>query len=211
MTEPQPAEPGQTDDKGQALHRRADPPIVSLPKWVPIGLGLVLLIMAVLAVYTGLNYRNVSLSRGLGRVVSSRTPSRVAESGVPGEPQPGASRVVHGEHGEAIPQPDAFDPDQSPSAIRSEGGAVIPVIRLAARRGLLVRVIPDDALVYVNGQPIGAARQFSSSDQIYEFAEEGRFAVRLVAPGYHEVEYEISATQDAADEVAVINAKLRKE
>lgn len=205
MTETQP------EDQGQQEPRRGDPPIVSLPKWVPIGLGLVLLIMALLAVYTGLNYRNVSLSRGLRRVVSNRPSSRIAETGVPGEPQPGASRVVHGEHGEAIPQPKEFDPDLSPSAIRSEGGAVIPVIRLAARRGLLVRVTPDDALVYVNGQPIGAAKQFSSSDQIYEFADQGRFSVRLVAPGYHEVEYEISASQEAADEVAVINTKLQKQ
>ena len=195
----------------RAEHRRVDPPIVSLPKWVPIGLGLVLLGMAGLAVYTGLNYRNVSLSKGIRRVVSSRPSGRLAETGVPGEPQPGASRVVHGEYGETIPQPEAFDPDLAPNAIRSEGGAVVPVIRLAARRGLLVRVIPDDALVYMNGQPIGAAKQFSSSDQIYEFADVGRFSVRLVAPGYREVEYEISASQEAADEVAVINTKLKKQ
>lgn len=205
MTETQP------ENQDHAEHRRAHPPIVSLPKWVPIGLVLVLLSMALLAVYTGLNYRNVSLSRGLRRVVPPRPSSRLAETGVPGEPQPGASRVVHGERGEAIPQPNAFDPDLSPNAIRSEGGAVIPVIRLAARRGLLVRVTPDDALVYVNGQPIGAAKQFSSSDQIYEFAAQGRFSVRLVAPGYHEVEYEISANQEADDEVAVINTKLQKQ
>lgn len=207
MTETQP------EKQDPAQHRRADPPIVSLPRWVPVGLVLVLLGMALLAVYTGLNFRNVSLSRGPRRVVPNPNPppSRVAESGVPGEPQPGASRVVHGEHGEAIPQPDAFDPDLSPSAIRSEGGKVIPVIRLDARRGLLLRVTPDDALVYVNGQPIGAAKQFSSSDQIYEFADQGRFSVRLVAPGYHEVEYEISANQEAGDEVAVINTKLRKQ
>lgn len=190
---------------------RPDPPIVSLPRWIPIGLGVVLLTMALLAVYTGLNYRNVSLSRGLRRAVSGRVPSRIAEAGVPGEPQPGASRVVHGEHGETIPEPNALDGEESGNAIRSEKGAVIPVIRLGARRGLLIRVIPADAMVYVNGQPIGAAKQFSTSDQIYEFADEGRYTVRVAAPGYHEIEYEVAAAQDAADEVAVINAKLTKE
>jgi len=205
MTETQPEDPIRPEPP------KVDPPIVSLPKWVPIGLGLVLLTMALLAVYTGLNYRNVSLSRGLRRAVSERAPSRNAEAGVPGEPQPGASRVIHGEHGEIIPQPNALDPEGSAgNAIRSEGGAVIPVIRLAARRGLLVRVTPGDAMVYVNGQPIGAAKQFSTSDQIYEFADQGRFIVRLVAPGYREIEYEVSADQDAADEVAVINTKLQK-
>ncbi|HEY5611469.1 MAG TPA: hypothetical protein VIL97_09695, partial [Thermoanaerobaculia bacterium] len=85
-------------------------------------------------------------------------------------------------------------------------------IRLAAKRGVQVTVTPKDTILYINEQPIGLASQFSTPEEAWEFPPEaergGTFFVRLVAPGYREVEYIVTASSSAPDEVARITAKL---
>ena len=58
-----------------------------MPRWVPAAIGVVLVAMAALAVYTGLRYREPTLANG---VVKSRRPVRAMTSGggPPGEPEP---------------------------------------------------------------------------------------------------------------------------
>jgi len=63
-----------------------EPEAAPLPRWVPTFIGAVLVILAGLAVYTGLSYRN-------NTIVSVVRPRRVPAANSPappGEPQPGA-------------------------------------------------------------------------------------------------------------------------
>src|SRR5438105_15938858 len=76
-----------------------------MPRWVPAVIGLVLVAMAALAVYTGLRYRNPTLANGIIR--SRRAPRTTNGGGPPGEPGPGASLVLPGESGDNAPSPNA--------------------------------------------------------------------------------------------------------
>jgi hypothetical protein len=91
------------------------------------------------------------------------------------------------------------------------GGAdgVIPSIRLTAQRAMSVRVAPEDALIYVNDQLIGTANQFRSPD-LYDFPEVGEYKIRLVAPGYDEIEYVVVVDPAGKTEVATIETKLKR-
>ncbi|MFN2443557.1 MAG: hypothetical protein ABR517_12805, partial [Thermoanaerobaculia bacterium] len=64
-----------------------------MPRWVPLLIGAVLVVIAALAVYTGVRYRGGPIGRAFERATATVTPP---EGGPPGEPQPGASRVMHG-------------------------------------------------------------------------------------------------------------------
>ena len=66
-----------------------------MPPWVPALIGVVLVAMAALAVYTGIRYRSPTLANA---VVTPRRPARAMTggSGPPGEPEPGASLVFPG-------------------------------------------------------------------------------------------------------------------
>src|SRR5436309_15079129 len=62
-----------------------------LPSWVPTVIVIVLVLMAGLAVYTGLRYRNPTLANG---IIKTRRPPRAMTGGLPpGDPEPGASVV----------------------------------------------------------------------------------------------------------------------
>src|SRR5437660_10004961 len=76
----------------------------AMPRWVPGVIGVVLVAMAALAVYTGLRYRTPTLANG---VVKSRRPARAMTGGAgpPGEPEPGASLVVPGDAADNAPTP----------------------------------------------------------------------------------------------------------
>jgi hypothetical protein len=185
------------------------PPPVPLPRWVPILIGLILLGMAGLAVWTGLRYRNAAFAPPLLKASQQQTPRRES-GGAPGEPQAGASRVAHGEYGEDIPSPNTADlTDKARYSITNTGGSLLPSVRLAAKRGLMIDVQPPDAIVYVNEKPIGEAKQFSQPDDVYEFADEGSYTVRIVADGFQEAEFVVIARADAKDEVAVIKTVLQ--
>src|SRR5687768_15982352 len=75
--------------------------VAGIPKWVPVLIGVVLVSLAALAVYTGLRYREPD-------TLTTHVQPRRAEpsprgSAPPGEPDAGASRVLHGERGEPPP------------------------------------------------------------------------------------------------------------
>ncbi|HEY0788286.1 MAG TPA: PEGA domain-containing protein [Thermoanaerobaculia bacterium] len=180
-----------------------------MPAWVPVLIGAVLLIIAGLAVYTGMRYRGGPLGRAVDRATTSIMRS---EGGAPGEPQPGASRVLHGGGGDYVPKPRPASADEdnaSEVVIRGGPEGVIPSIRLTAQRAMHIHVDPSSAVVYVNDQPVGVAEQFTGPD-LYEFPEEGEYVVRLVADGYEEIEYTVLVQQDAKTEIADIQATLKK-
>jgi hypothetical protein len=165
-------------------------PAAPLPRWVPTLIGVVLVIIASLAVITGLRYRD----RTLVEIVSPRHPQpRAAAAAPPGEPEAGASLVSAG-----VPHADG-------EAIGAN------VVRMEARRGIRIEATPPDAMVYINNVPVGEASQFDSEDEIYDFAEPGSYTIRLLATGYKERVYVVTADDAARTDVARIQAKLEKE
>jgi hypothetical protein len=76
---------------------------------------------------------------------------------------------------------------------------------MSARRGLIANVVPEDAMVYVNGVAIGEARQFNTVDKVYDFPAEGPYTVRVSAPGYKDAQFVITAS-DNAKRIARIDA-----
>lgn len=182
------------------------PPPVKLPAWVPVAISLVLIAMAAGAIWTGLRRRDVPF----WKPVPSSRGAYVPGAGVPGEPEPGASRVMHGGDGALIPVADPTDRQQrSRVSIQGDSRAVTPTVRVQARRGLLVDVRPADAIVYVNDQLIGEAQQFMTPEQAWEFAEpSGTYRVVVVSQGYEPLQYEVIASPDAQDELAIVRGQL---
>jgi hypothetical protein len=178
-----------TEQPSEPPRERHPPEQSGLPSWVPTSIGIILVIMAALAVYTGLRYRNPTLANGI--IKTRRPPRAMTGGGPPGEPEPGASLVF---------------PENSPTA---ESGTVSGAI--AARRGLITNVVPDDAMVYVNGVLIGQAKQFNTADEVYDFPAPGAYTIRLVAPGYKVAQYVVSASDNAPLEIARIDVKLRRQ
>ena len=177
-----------TEQPPEPPRERHVPEEPGLPSWVPTAIGIVLVIMAALAVYTGLRYRNPTLANGI--IKTRRPPRAMTGGGPPGEPEPGASLVF---------------PENSPTA---ETATVTGAI--AARRGLITNVLPDDAMVYVNGVLIGQAKQFNTIDEVYDFPAPGAYTIRLVAPGYKEAQYVVTASDNAQQEIARIDVKLQR-
>ena len=166
----------------------------TLPGWVTTAIGVVLVLMAALAVYTGLRYRSPTLANGIIR--TRRPPRAMTGGGAPGEPEAGSSLVFPGDAANNTPGTN-LAPDKN-------------AIRLSARRGMILNVVPDEAMVFVNGLAIGEARQFNTMDKVYDFPAEGTYVVRIVAPGYKERQFVITAADGAAQEIARIDAKLTK-
>jgi hypothetical protein len=179
-----------------------------LPRWVPTVIGVVLVTLAVLAVYTGVRYQNPTLADGIIR--PRRTTTVVSGGGPPGEPGPGASLIFPGESGDNAPT--ASDPVTGRSRATITGGAagVASSIRLWARRGMITKVVPDDAMIYVNDLAIGEARQFNGPDEIYDFPAPGSYTVRVIAPGYKERQFVVTAAENAPEEIARIDVKLAR-
>jgi hypothetical protein len=180
-----------------------------MPAWVPVLIGTVLVAIAALAVYTGIRYRGGPIGRAFDRATSSIMRS---DGGPPGEPQPGASRILHGGAGDSVPRArPATEDDGNESSVIIRGGpeGVIPSIRLTAQRAMHIHVDPASAVIYVNDHPVGLAEQFTGPD-LYEFPEEGDYTVRVVAEGYEEIEYTVQVRQDAKTEIADIQATLKK-
>ena len=185
------------------------PPPVKMPRWVPIAISLVLIAMAAGAIWTGLRHRDVPF----WKAAPVAQGSRVQQGGVPGEPEPGSSRVMHGPGGEIVAAPGVTDTAQrSRLVIQGDANSVTPTVRVEASRGMLVDVRPADAVVYVNDQLIGEARQFLTRDQAWEFAEPaGTYKVVVVAPGYKALQYDVIANPGARDELAVVRGELELE
>ena len=203
---PPPPEPA--PESAHPTHELPEPAV--LPKWVPLLIGIVLVGMAALAVFTGLRYRTNTLVN-IVRPTRARPLPRSVQA-PPGEPEAGASLVFPGEAGDNAPT--ASEPVTGKArAVITGGGAegITAAVRIWARRGMTMTVVPDDAVVYVNDVPIGQASQFNAPDEIYDFPQPGSYTVRLTAPGYHDQLFVITASDTAKTEIARLDAKLKKE
>jgi len=188
-------------------HRPDDAPL--MPRWVPGVIGIVLVAMAALAVYTGLRYRNPTLVNG---VVKSRRPARAMTGGAgpPGEPEPGSSLVFPGDAADNAPT--ASDPvaGRARAEITGTGHGITSVVRIWARRGMMTNVVPDDAMVSVNDLVIGQAKQFDKPDEIYDFPAPGSYTIHISAPGYKDQQFIVTVADDAKQEIAKLDVKLAK-
>jgi hypothetical protein len=176
------------------------PPVekeLHLPGWIPPAIGIALVLLGAMAVYTGFRPRTKAADRMILTEPSvTRLTSTEDSGGAPGAPEPGASRVLPGETGEVVPEPGPMP-----------AGSIAPI---SVRRGVIFDVEPKDAMVYVNDAPIGPASQFASKTDVYEFAQSGAFRIRLVAPGYRDAEFQVTAEHDGDNEVATIKAVMKK-
>jgi hypothetical protein len=181
----------------EQLPDEEEQPPAPMPRWIPILIGIVLVTLAALAVYTGLRYRDDDTI--LAHVPARKAPSTAPAPG--GEPGAGASLV--------LPEntPLANEPVTGTARVAISGGpgGVQTATRYWARRGVVFNVLPDDTLVYVNDLPIGQVRQFNSMDEVYDFAEPGSYNVKLVAPnGTAEKMFVVTAADDAKQDIARI-------
>lgn len=181
-----------------------EPASPGMPRWVPVLIGALLVVLAGLAVFTGLRYREPDT---LTERVHPRH-ERHDTFAPPGEPQAGASRVMHGSGGEDAPTASAPVTGDARAVITGGPGGVQSTVRIWARRGMVLQVTPEDAMVYVNGLLIGQANQFDTTDEIYDFAEPGSYTVRIVSPAGAEKTFIVTAADDAQQEVATIAAAL---
>ena len=170
-------------------HHHAPQEPLALPGWVPTLIGAILVIMAGLAVYTGIRYRNPTLANGI--IKRRAAPRAITNAGAPGEPEPGGSLVFPGS-----------------SADANDATVGHNVVRMSARRGLITNVIPDDAMIYVNNLAIGQAKQFNTMDEVYDFPNPGSYTIRIVAPGFKERQFIVVADENSKNEIVRIDAKL---
>jgi hypothetical protein len=181
----------------------------AMPRWVPGVIGVVLVAMAALAVYTGLRYRTPTVANG---VVKSRRPARAMTGGAgpPGEPEPGASLVFPGDAADNTPAAHEAVTGRARAEITGTGHGITATVRIWARRGMMTNVVPDDAMVSVNDLVIGQARQFDKPDEIYDFPAPGSYTIRITAPGYKDQQFIVTVAEDAKQEVARLDVKLAK-
>ena len=177
-----------------------------MPRWVPVLIGVVLVAIAALAVYTGLRSRNDDT------ILAHVPPQRQRGSNAaapPGEPGAGESLVLHGTAGDNAPVANEPVQGQSRTVVTGGPGGVTSTVRVWARRGMVLNVLPEDTLVYVNDMPIGQVSQLNTMDEAYEFAAAGSYTVKLISPGGAEKTYVVTASEDAKEDVARISTDLR--
>ncbi len=178
-----------------------------MPRWIPLLIGLILVGLAGLAVFTGLRYRANDEATLTQKV--KPTPRRSMSSAPQGEPEAGASLVVRDNEGDdATPPANAPVQGESRTVITGGPGGVDTTTRIWARRGMLLRVTPAESLVYVNNLAIGHVRQFDTPDEIYDFAAAGSYTVKVVAPSGKQKTYIVTAAEDAKQDVATIQTSL---
>ena len=182
-----------------------EPAAAQIPRWIPVLIGVVLVSLAALAVYTGLRYRE-------GDTLTERiTPQRDVAQGAapPGGPAAGASLVLPGETGDNVPAANEPVEGTARAVITGGAGGVQSTVRIWASRGMMLKVTPSEAMVYVNDLPIGEVAHFDSADEVYDFAEPGSYTVRIVGPGGAERTFIVTATDEAEREVALIEGDLK--
>jgi|GEM_PF-462929 len=201
-TEPPPLEPVPPPES------EPEPESEPLPRWIPVMIGVVLVIMAGLAVYTGMRYRE-SANTFTNIVRPRRVTGPAPAAAPPGEPQPGASLVYPGEDGGNAPNANAPVPGRARAEITGGGAAgVQSTLRMAVRRGMMLKIAPADAVVYVNDLLIGQADQFDKPDEVYDFPQPGSYTIRISAAGYHDATFVVTVSEGAKIEVARIEATL---
>jgi hypothetical protein len=176
-----------------------------MPRWVPVLIGAILVIMAGLAIYTGLRYRNDDTLTSQVRPQRDRGMTAAP----PGEPGAGASLVMHGSEGDSTPAAKPAVEGDARAVISGGPGGVESTVRIWARRGVLLSVTPAESMVYVNDVPIGQASQFDTMDEIYEFAAPGSYTIKVIAPDNRQKTYVVTAADEAKQDVARIAAKLQ--
>ena len=188
-------------------HRPDETP--AMPRWVPGVIGIVLVAMAALAVYTGLRYRTPTLANG---IVKSRRPARAMTGGAgpPGEPEPGASLMFPGDAGDNAPTAHEAVTGRARAEITGTGHGIQSTVRIWARRGMMTNVMPGDAMVSVNDLVIGQAKQFDKPDEIYDFPAPGSYTIHISAPGYKDQQFIVTVADDAKQEIAKLDVKLAK-
>jgi hypothetical protein len=188
-------------------HRPDETPV--MPRWVPGVIGIVLVGMAALAVYTGLRYRAPALPTG---VVRPRHPARAVTGGAgpPGEPEPGASLVFPGDAGDNAPAAHEAVTGRARAEITGTGHGITSTVRIWARRGMMTNVVPGDAMVSVNDLVIGQAKQFDKPDEIYDFPAPGSYTIHISAPGYKDQQFIVTVAADAKQEIARLDVKLSR-
>jgi hypothetical protein len=188
-------------------HPHDDTP--AMPRWVPGVIGIVLVAMAALAVYTGLRYRTPTLANG---VVKSRRPARAMTGGAgpPGEPEAGASLMFPGDAADNAPTARDAVTGHARAEITGTGHGINSTVRIWARRGMMTNVVPDDAMVSVNDLVIGQAKQFDKPDEIYDFPAPGSYTIHISAPGYKDQQFIVTVADDAKQEIARLDVKLVK-
>lgn len=191
----------QIHDPEEAEDELPDPSLI--PRWIPVLIGVILASMAALAVYTGIKYRD----DGTMKMPVRQRPNRAAGGAPQSEPGAGESLVLQGGAGAPV----ASEPvtGSARAVIRGGPQGVEATVRMWARRGMVLNVLPEDAMVYVNDLPIGQVRQFNTMDEVYDFAEPGSYTVRIVAQGLPEKTFIVTAADNAQQDVARINARLR--
>src|SRR5688572_14816452 len=172
MTDPTPDSPHAEEPQPEPESGSA------MPRWVPLLIGAILVIMAGLAIYTGLRYRDDNTITAHVRPQRDRGMTAAP----PGEPGAGASLVMHGSEGDSTPAAKPPVEGESRAVISGGPGGVESTVRIWARRGLLLEVTPPESMIYVNDVPIGQARQFDTMDEIYEFAAPGSYTIKVVTP-----------------------------
>jgi hypothetical protein len=180
-----------------------------MPPWVPALIGVVLVAMAALAVYTGIRYRNPTLANA---GIKTRRPARAMNggSGPPGEPEPGASLVFPGESADNTPAAHEAVKGRARAEITGTGHGVTATVRMWARRGMITNVTPGDAMVAVNDLVIGQAKQFNTMNEVYDFAAPGSYTIHISAPGYKDQEFIVTVAENAKQEIARLDVKLEK-
>lgn len=191
------------DPDGAAGH--PEPAGPSMPRWIPVLIGLVLVGIGCLAVFTGLRNRDDGT---MAEHVRPRNDRRADTPAPPGEPGAGASLVLHGASGENVPAANDAVQGQARAVVKGGPGGIEATSRLWARRGMVFNVLPEDTTVYVNDIPIGEVSQFNTVDEVYDFAELGSYTVKLVAPSGATRTYIVTAADDAKVDVARISVQL---
>lgn len=202
MTDPLPPDPDEHDESSQP--DEGSP----MPSWVPAVIGVVLVAMAGLAVYTGVRYRTPALTN----VGSKRRPGRpvTGGSGAPGEPEPGSSLVFPGDAADNTPAAHEAVSGSARAEITGTGHGITSTVRIWARRGMITSVVPDDAMVAVNDLVIGQARQFASMDEVYDFPAPGSYTIHFTAQGYKDQQFIVTVADDAKLEIARLVVKMEK-
>ena len=193
-----------TEPESEHSHAPHEPSV--MPRWVPVLIGVALVVMAVLAILTGIRNRDDDT---ILAHVKPRRQQQANTPAPPGEPGAGESLVLHGTAGENAPAANEAVQGQSRAVVTGGPGGVTSVVRIWARRAMVLNVLPEDAMVYVNDMPIGQVSQLNTMDEAYEFAAAGSYTVKLVAPGGVEKSYIVTASDDAPQDVARITTDLR--
>jgi hypothetical protein len=192
-------------EHSHAPHEHSSPSS-GMPPWVPVLIGVVLVLIAALAVFTGIRNRNDDTFAAHVRP----RPQQASTPAPPGEPGAGASLVLHGASGENTPEANEPVKGQSRAVVAGGPGGVSSTTRVWARRGMVLNVLPEDTMVYVNEMPIGQVSQINTMDEAYEFAAAGSYNIKLVTPDGAAKTYVVTASEDAKEDVARISADLRR-